>query len=325
MTKAKSTYKVIPPVNEDGILLIRSSPRCKAIFSDGNQCKRPACRLNKGSSPSKYTNHCSKHGGKQEKDAYLRHEAAKLVGEETKRTTLALSSALDLAPTPQPTSSDIDDSLHQEPKPEDRGSLVTQKKTSSERTNLSNGRLISDGGVGSEKPVSKIESSGISVPGGTSERHVLKFEGGPKNVEPQEAMYAIPDRTLRSAFENKLKHAGQMNLNNELALVRALIQQLITKMDSKNLTAEELGKLDKLLMRADKLLNTIMKVEATRKVQYTRESLRMDVMKVVQVIRKLIPEEGRRRLLATELARVLGPSLAESGDIVVSREVFRKG
>jgi hypothetical protein len=116
-----------------------------------------------------------------------------------------------------------------------------------------------------------------------------------------------------------------MNLNQELALVRALIQQLVTKMNAKNLTAEELNKLDKLLMRGDKLLNTIMKVEATRKIQYTRESLRMDVMKVVQVIRKLIPEEDRRRIQATELAKVLGPSLAEPGDIIVSREVFKRG
>jgi len=265
------------------------------------------------------------HGGRQELDAYRRAQAAKLVGEETQRTSAQLASALDLAVSPGPGSSSTVEDLQAEPKPEGRGGLVLQKRTSSERTNLSSERTLPSGGVGSEKPVSKIESSGISVPGGTSERRILKFEGESKNTEPQEAMYAIPDRTLRSAFENKLKHTGQMNLNHELALVRALIQQLVTKMNAKNLTAEELGKLDRLLMRADRLLNTIMKVEATRKVQYTRESLRMDVMKVVAVIRKLMPEESNRRILATELARVLGPSLAESGDIVVSREVFKRG
>jgi hypothetical protein len=138
-------------------------------------------------------------------------------------------------------------------------------------------------------------------------------------------MYSIPDKTLRGAFEKKLGHSQALNLNQELALCRALIQQIVTAMNSKNLSAQELGKLDKLMMRADHLLNTIMKVESMRKVMYTRESLKMDVMKVVGVIRKLIPEEDRRRTLATELARILGPSLANSGDIIVSREVFKRG
>jgi hypothetical protein len=73
------------------------------------------------------------------------------------------------------------------------------------------------------------------------------------------------------------------------------------------------------------ILNTIHRIESTRSVQYTRESLKMDVMKVVGVIRRLVPEDDRRRKIATELARALGPSLADTGDIIVSRETFKRG
>jgi hypothetical protein len=276
------------------------------------------------------------HGGRQELDAARRREAAQLVGLETERTNADIAHALDLAPcntvesnralpsgtvghdlapSGQTASSAQHGHLAARPEPESQGGLLPQKITS-------NTRLISRGGEGSENQTSKIESSPSE--GGSVERHVLKIGGQPSD-ENQDPMYTIPDRTLKASFDKKLGHSGQMNLNQELALVRALIQQLVTKMNAKNLTAEELNKLDKLLMRGDKLLNTIMKVESTRKVQYTRESLRMDVMKVVQVIRKLIPEEDRRRVLATELAKVLGPSLAEPGDIIVSREVFKRG
>jgi hypothetical protein len=143
------------------------------------------------------------------------------------------------------------------------------------------------------------------------------------NPEPAETMYTIPDRTMKNAFEKKLK--GAMNLNEELALVRTFIQQIVKKMNSDNLSAEELNKLDKLLGKADMILNTIHRIESTRSVQYTRESLKMDVMKVVGVIRRLVPEDDRRRKIATELARALGPSLADTGDIIVSRETFKRG
>jgi hypothetical protein len=275
------------------------------------------------------------HGGRQELDAARRKEAAQLVGLEQERAGHDIANALDLAPSGQTASSVGHGHLAARPEPESQGGPSPQNTTSSERPLSS----CPAGGEGSENQLQKLESSNLdrqseiglrklesslSDEGGPVERHVLKI-GGQSSDESQDPMYTIPDRTLKASFDKKLGHSGQMNLNQELALVRALIQQLVTKMNAKNLTAEELNKLDKLLMRGDKLLNTIMKVEATRKIQYTRESLRMDVMKVVQVIRKLIPEEDRRRILATELAKVLGPSLAEPGDIIVSREVFKRG
>ena len=51
----------------------------------------------------------------------------------------------------------------------------------------------------------------------------------------------------------------------------------------------------------------------------------MEVMKVIEVIKRITPEEDRRRLFATELAKAIGPSIIGSGDIVVTKETFRRG
>jgi len=300
--------------NSDGICRIVASPRCTALFSDGNHCKLACCVLDKSvhGKDRQYTKHCYRHGGKQELSAYQREQAQSIMTSTVQAQTSTIQNMLDLVPSHDSASKDSQGpeqtSLHQTTNPKGTVGMVPDDSTS----------------IG--LPISPTQ-------GGPSEKSLLKLGGSvPQSMpgqlsgptEQKESLYSTGDPTLRKSFQHKL-NKGEMNLNEELAMVRTLIQDIFKRMQAGTNAADELRQLTKLLPLADKILNTIHRIEDTRKVQYTRESLRMDVMKVVAVIRRIVPEEPRRREFATELAKILGPAMAESGDIIVSREVFKKG
>lgn len=310
-----------------------TSPRCKAIFSDGRTCKLPCTRLSDYKSLPVYTDHCYRHGGRQEQSSYQRNNAQSIMSSVVDKQEQSMLS--DLACTVSDASKDSHDSkacidshdVSNNTQSIDRvmmTNISNDTDKDSTTTNLhSRPNPSATGGEGSEDSTSTDRPTLISRQvGGSSEKSLSKF--GSSGSEKSETVYSTGDPTLRKSFQHKLDR-GQMNLNEELAMVRTLIQDIFKRMQAGTNSAEELRSLTRLLPIADKILNTIHRIEDTRKVQYTRESLRMDVMKVVAVIRRIVPEEPRRRQFATELAKILGPTLAESGDIVVSRETFKTG
>jgi len=263
-----------------------------------------------------YTKHCNNHGGHQELDAYRRAEARKLTELSTQNTQAEILNSLgasELVPSDRTASSTLPPSLPWEQNPKARGGLVPQDTTSIERPISSIERPIS--GVGGT--LEKVTSRNLSSPSAETGGH-------------EETMYTVPDRTLRASFEKKLK--GPKTLDEELALIRTMIQEIWKRMHSGTNAAEELRQLTKLLPLADKMLNTIHRIESTRSVQYTRESLRMDVMRAASALRRVVPDgplqmtgQELRRNMAIELTKVLGPTLASTGDIVITRETFKRG
>lgn len=138
--------------------------------------------------------------------------------------------------------------------------------------------------------------------------------------EPEGNLYTIHDKTLGKYFQKKLKHGRATTLSEELALIRTLIQKLVNTLDITD--HKQVNQLRGLIRDADRLAKTVDRLESTRHIQYSRESLKMDVMKVCRAIKEEVSDPNVKAKIAQRLANILSPALTETGDIEITRETF---
>jgi hypothetical protein len=299
-----------------------ASPRCSVTYADGRTCKLVALRINPGVNPKLYTEHCKIHGGRQELAAVYRREAQAEAKALLTKPSIEIAEALSLGTVELPgpaacASSAAPSSSRPDQNPKAGGGGVLKDTTSVGPTlgeKCSIGPAICDQGGSSGNGLSEKVGSTFPTTGGSV-----------SDETPENNLYTFQDRTLAKSFSRKLKHQGALSLNEELAMVKTLIQEEMKSMKSGRVDQGQWKVLNGMLTRAEKMINTIAKLEESRKVMYTRESLKMDLMKVLNAIRKWLPEEDRRRGLAGDLVRLIGPTISDPSDIVMTREVFKRG